>query len=236
MSYSFIIATSQGSSDGAGFTTTGIDTTGANLLVVVVSDDPGEAGVLTDSKSNSWTPLNSYQNAGGDQVQMYYCSNPTVGVGHTFSITGTINNPSLSIGAFSGSTAAPFDQQNGASVANGVNALSTGSITPGENDELIVATFSGGGSLFITGLAIDSGFTIASNIIDTGEHYATAICYKIQTTAEAINPQFTWTDDGSAAASIASFKAAPGSNKLLVKNNGDFVGGVQLIDRGIIIG
>ena len=48
---------------GATVTTDAIDTTGANLLIVLVDDFQTDASVLTDSKGNTWTPLTAQAEA-----------------------------------------------------------------------------------------------------------------------------------------------------------------------------
>jgi hypothetical protein len=90
-----------GSSEWSSITTSSIDTTGATLLVVTIHHYAPNAPSLSDNKSNTWS-LAHNQGAGNERTRIYYCFNPTVGSGHTFSNTGTLNYASMSVLAFSG--------------------------------------------------------------------------------------------------------------------------------------
>jgi hypothetical protein len=95
--------------------TSGIDTTGATLLIA----EEVTAGTLSigtapiDSKNNTWIPLIRYSNPSNPfiGVQFWYACNPTVGTGHTFTmpvgpytpVPGMFDSAeTLFIGAFSG--------------------------------------------------------------------------------------------------------------------------------------
>src|SRR5260370_38961657 len=113
-----------------GGTTTAIDTTGADLLVVLLSYYAGTSiASFVDSKGNTWIPL-TVQNGTFRSGQLYYCKAPTVGTGHTITASGASTYTAVCFAAFSGSDqTAPFDVRNGS--INGANAGSgPGSITP----------------------------------------------------------------------------------------------------------
>jgi hypothetical protein len=119
----------------------------------------------------------------------------------------SLSYPAIAVAAFSGSHAAPFDQEN---QNNGVAAtIQPGSITPAQDNELIISGFTPEGAMGGPA-SINEGMTIADQIDATGgSNVGIAIAYKTQTTAAAINP--TWTVFASAltcAAVIASFKKA----------------------------
>lgn len=202
MAFSLISNVGAGSAIGNDITTAAIDTTGASLLVVCVNDYTVNASTLSDSKGNTWTGLTAKMSTTAES-KLYYCKNPTVGTGHTFTAAGTSIYATINVAAFSGAhLTAPFDQQNGATTA-GATSLATGSITPSENNELIIA----GISNVSAARSIDAGFTIANQVnYAAGFHYGGAIAYLIQTTAGAVNPSWSWTGSGEAAAVIASFK------------------------------
>jgi hypothetical protein len=85
-------------------TTTGIDTTGANLLVVGANYDYTLTPTLSESKGNScWVALPEYGGAPSQKSRLYYCVSPTnVGPNHTFTInTGTFG-ATVFVAAFSG--------------------------------------------------------------------------------------------------------------------------------------
>lgn len=205
-----------GSSGASTYTTPSMDTTGASLLVLVVSYVATVTPTISDSKSNTWTALTAKSVSGQQSSRIYYAANPTVGSGHTFTVTGS---SILSTGiafAFSGITASsPFDQENGASLAGSGTTLSCGSITPSVNGELIIAGFSSGASSATLGqVAIDPRVTsvmAGATTIDTvgGVSYMCSVAFGIQGTAAAINPQWVLTGTGinaNATAVIASFK------------------------------
>lgn len=195
---------SGGSSDGNDFQSGTIDTTGADLLLACVADYDASAGSLSDSKGNTWTPLTA-QDSTSAEAQLYYSVPTSVGINHSWNVACTGCFPTGSVAAFSGSHATPFDQQNGA-VTAGATSLSTGSVTPSENNELVVACLSFAATNTIS---IDNGFsTPIQTDFGSGAHYGGALAYKIQTTAAAVNPAFSWSGSTEAAAAIASFKAA----------------------------
>ena len=187
-------------------TTTGINTTGANLLIVGIACDGGANPTVTDSRGNTWTQLTSYVNGTNARVRLYYSSPSSVGTGHTFTMGGTFNYGSVNVLAFSGAkTSTPADQQNGTS--GFIGSSGTGSITPTENNELIVSMISCNGQC--TPTTIDSGFTKVFEIdFASGVSYGSAIAYKIQTTAVAVNPIWTRNTANGTALTIASFKVA----------------------------
>ena len=104
------------SSDAQTATTTGIDTTGANLIVVTVSFIyHGTPPSVSDSYGNSWTLV--VESAGGGSLPgdaLFYCADPTVGTGHTFACS-TVDSgyPLITAQVFSGAAASPYDQQSG---------------------------------------------------------------------------------------------------------------------------
>jgi len=194
-----IATVSAGSSDGDNVTTGAIDTTGALLLVACVARVG--AATLTDSKGNSWTAL-SLTSYGG----IYYSQPTSVGSGHTFSLASTGTFPSVAVAAYAGTnTTSPFDQQSATGDTGGGTTASTGSVTPSENNELLVA-FAGGGA---TLSSIDASFTIRESVaLVSSQHYACALADQIQTTITARNPTWTFSGATDGRASIATFRAA----------------------------
>lgn len=192
-----------------GGTTGSIDTTGASFLVLNVAwYDPGTAPTISDSKSNTWSALTKQTSTGSSRL--YYCASPSVGSGHTFSANGTGSYPSIQVLAFSGSHGTPFDQQNGAASAGAT--LATGSITPSEDNELVIAGLVHGDNLG-GAVSIDGGFTAYKNAFSSGNNMGGGIAYLIQTTATAANPSWSVTTSTQLAATIASFKASAAAPK-----------------------
>ena len=173
-----------------------LNTTGANLIVVTAQDYT--SGVtLSDSYGNTWI-LAVSQVGSVLQSYIYYCLNPTVGVGHTFTTTGSPYNGAPSVTAWSGAaTSSVLGQTNGNATSTSTNQ--PGSVTPTVNGSLIVTGLYSSASTH----SINSGFTIYS---DDNANFAAA--YLIQGTAGAINPTWTLSGATSATSTIAVFNPA----------------------------
>lgn len=209
MTYSLLTHVSAKTLDINNITTGTIDTSGADLLIALIADYNVNATTLSDSKSNSYTSSISKIQA-ATEAQLYYKTSPTVGSSHSFTASSTAGYPSICASSFSGAGASPFDQSSTAG-ASGVTSLATGSVTPSEDNELIVASIAWQNS--ITGLAIDSSFTIIEEqSVTPAINFGSAIAYLIQTSASAVNPTWSWTGSVNAAVLIATFKAAAGGN------------------------
>lgn len=191
-------------------TTPNIDTTGANLIVIAVSSySDATIPTITDSKGNTWTNISHSTLTGNGRSSLYYCLNPIVGSGHYFTTAQVGSYANILAMAFSGAKAtSALENNTGATtLVSGATSLATGSITPTEDNELIVSALCFGATNTIS---IDSGMTIAQQ----AQYYTNSIfgimgAYKIQTTATAINPLASWGTSTPASASIACFKAEP---------------------------
>lgn len=190
----------------SGGTTSSIDTTGANLLIIAVAyRAAGTSLAVSDSKGNTWTALTAYGASTG--IKLWYCQGGTVGTGHTFTVSGSLINASIAAMAFSGSAASPADQQNGFDDTSSSNSTSPGSITPSQDNCLVITALGSGSAL--TGAAC-SGYTIVESLLtNTNSNRPLALAYAIQTTATATNPAWSWTAANAVKAStVESFKAA----------------------------
>lgn len=183
-------------------TSPAIDTTGANLLIGMVSWRDTTSTTFTDSKGNAWNPL-TVRLSGTFSNRLRYCDTPpTVGSGHTATASATNSRPLLGLWAFSGAHATPYHSENGAT-SGSATSIQPGSVTPPEDNCLI-----------FTGMHNDSGpvqsisgytsltFAYVSNTTAGGGAYV------IQTTAAAENPTWSWSGARECAATIAVFKAA----------------------------
>lgn len=207
-----------GSTGGTAVTTAGINTAGANLIVTGISYYGGSPGTSTpsDSKGNTWTALTLYGNTApnNDAIQLFYCSNPTVGTGHTFTASATtgLTYPCIMVQAWSGAaSSSQLDQQNGGFSNTAGATIQPGSITPTTNGQIIITALDA--STSTNTYSIDSSFTISDSMAyNSTNSVAGAMAYFIQPTAGAINP--TWTSDSvpARAAAIASFKVSAATN------------------------
>jgi hypothetical protein len=188
------------------------NTTGANLIVLVGVYDGGGTGAFTDSKGNTYTlltrPATTIETAASNSyVRLAYCYAPTVGSGHTFTISPSYG--SIHAIAVSGSASSPFDVESAGYGSNAANATTNQpeTATPSVDNCLLVAGLGVGD----TGnpSSIDSSFTFSTGIAaHTSVRWGGALAYQIQTTATARNPTWTWTNSSSNGAVMAAFKAA----------------------------
>ncbi len=193
------------SPNGNGFTTSTITTTGASLLVCVIADSDGSSPP-SDSKSNTWATAVGPTATGNPDVTMYYVKNPTVGSGHTFTVTAASKFPSIYIASFSGTdTTANVDQNS--SFSGNAGTMQAGSITPSVANEVVVAGVCTGNATIAT---IDSGYSTTDALAFAGGvSWGGGMAYKVQTTAVATNP--TWSNSALVTgAVIASFKSGAG--------------------------
>lgn len=197
-------------------TTSAIDTTGATLLIVQWADASATRSTLpTDSKGNDWQCL-APVNTGGVAPISYTCyayskggGALSVGSGHTFSYSEAF--PFIMVSAWSGTPTGSTNPYDGAFNDNADTTssatLTTGSITPSANGELVIGSF----AVYVNAgtFSVNSGLAVLDQSpLVGGASYAGANAYLTQTTAAAINP--TWTMDngqgGVAYANIAAFK------------------------------
>lgn len=205
-----VATVSAGSTGGNTVTTSGVDTTGANLIVLVSSWFSTAAPTVSDSKSNTYTGLTARVN-GTNKVQIYYCASPTVGSGHTFTLTGTSSFPTVSATAVSGAHASPYDQETGSGTAT------PGTLTPSEDGCLVVT---GAVTASSTPALSSGGFSTTATAFAASNHMGGGISYLIQTTAAAANP--TWTS--TSASVMASFKQSAGGGGSTVRRQAVVVG------------
>lgn len=221
MSFTLIAHGSSAAWNPDSVTSSSIDSTGANLIVLGLSfySFSSPAGTLTDSKSNTWAALTLYEEVGttGASSKLYYCYAPTVGSGHTFTWSSTTTYPSIYVEAFSGSASSPFDVQNGATVINNINCQ-PGSVTPSVDNEIVVALagFYTPNADLGSSVSVGSSFAITDQLTYVpSTSLGGALAYKIQTSAGTENPTWTGNIALNWAASIATFKAAAGGATLL---------------------
>ena len=160
-------------------------------------------------KLNTWHKLTIQGRTDSPrQIRLYYAYNATVGTGHTFTVDGTANFPSMSIAWYHGVqlSSDPFIAENGNTVLFS-SSLSTGAVTPTEEDCLVVvgAEFEANGA----GGSCDSGFVVDAVDTDTSfGHEQSAIGHLTQTTPAAA-ASTTWSQASSSTicVAIAAFKS-----------------------------
>lgn len=167
-------------------TSSAINTTGATLILFVVSCITSAAASITDSVSNTYTGLNLVQ-SGARILKAYYVIAPTTNASHTFTIGSTGGAPNGAVVALD-PTSPVFDTQNaGASTASAT--LQPGSLTPGGATNLILSVLGGDAN---TSIAINSPYNIGESQINTPYGpQGVALGWFEQASATAQNP--TWT-------------------------------------------
>jgi hypothetical protein len=200
----FIAGTSQQSANSNNATTGAINTTGATFITIGVASY-GAVGVpaVSDSKGNTYTQVTTAVSSSFGRATIFRCYNPTVGASHTFTVSGSGSYPSIAAGSFSGvAISAALDQQNSNTTSG--NTLTTGSVTPTVNNELVVTMLCHSTA---DACSINGGFTVTnSGIFVGGAAFGFGMAYLIQTTATAANPTWNYVNNSNAAAVINTYK------------------------------
>lgn len=185
MAIAFVVAQSAGG-NATTVTTSAVDTSGATLLVMIVTGFFPPTATPTDSKSNTWTGTPAVAS-----TRMYYAWNATVGSGHTFTWNEAVF-AGITVLAFSGvqTSSDPLDTQ-----TTNASGTSPGSITPAVANELFVGTDGGDGPSW-DAMTESTVFTLPTNgrVAYVG---GTTECaqgwYQINTDSTARNPTFSVT-------------------------------------------
>lgn len=203
-------------------TTAGVNTTGANLLVVSLnSENQTGIGFLSDSYSNTWVELTEQTLFGVALTRLAYCLNPTVGAGHTFSWGHSDTQYwAITVAGFSGvATSSAFDKENGGT-NSGAATITAPSLTPTNANSLVVSGMSywnaqGSGIPAVSG----GSYAITDAAAATGNAYPVALAYWVQTTATAAAASWSWTGNTNSTVTQAVFNAAAGGGDNLGLNH-----------------
>lgn len=204
-------------SNASSATTAAINTTGADLIVLIAGAFNSTLATPTDSVGITWTGLTQRNQTAGNpygtnRVRMWYAYTGSTGWGTSSSHTFTLNNSGnsvISVIAFSGAKTSgdPFDQQN-TGFNNESATVQTGSITPSVNACLIVCGETAGAFSNST-QTVDSSITSTDTIANSP--LAAAQGWYEQPTAGAINPTWTHSNSGDVfLGAIASFLPSAG--------------------------
>lgn len=206
------LVNSASGADADGLSVGPVDLAGSSLIVLAYVFYI--AGTLTTPPNdgvNSYTNLRSEFPPDDSVVRIYYAENPTVSSPLTFTTSGSGIFNALIVAGFSGvKTSSPIDQHDGAILGSPSTSIQPGSVTPTEDNELIVAQLGYGDP--IADLAINSGFSTPIHFpFESGVNFGVSFSYLVQTSLGAVNPQFSWSGVGSdAGTNIATFKAETG--------------------------
>jgi hypothetical protein len=210
-----IASKSAGSANGSSVfstvSTAAIDTSGADLIVIAThyTQSDGKAVTPSDSKGNTWTASPSQQTAptSSTGIRFWYCLNPTVGSGHTFTFPAAssgVLHPSITVSAWS--DVSGFHSDDGDSTNSNVTTLATGTVTPSAIAPALIVTalsykgtspsVSGGSLAVLEQVAYVSG---------VGPHIGAAMGYEIQSAGAAINATWSWTTADDCSVAIIAF-------------------------------
>jgi hypothetical protein len=211
-----IINSTVESADGANATTTdAMSTLGASLLVVTASwygADTELPAALSDSAANTWICL---AGAGQGPTQLNLCyvnsATPTTSAVHTVTFAATGTYAAVSFLAASGTAVVPLDLQNSGNDTNVTALAVNGGITPTVSNALVVT----GASVLPTSGAIagPATYTLIGGATVTPVGAVTmggGGAYRIQTTAVATDPSWSWSTPTDAATMVVSFKELVG--------------------------
>ena len=206
-----------------GGTSTSIDTTGANLIILAVASYfAAGSTTISDNKSNSYSLIltkSSFDSA--VKLTTWYCLNPTVGTGHNFTFSVGGSYPTLMASAWSGAaSSSALDQYDGKVNTSASTSINPAYISPSEDNQLIYTALGGGAN---STESISDSFTKVYNSDYSDPSYMLgAWGYKNQTTATDLD--LTWSGSSMDRASIVlSFKAEPVDNSYISVHLGNHV-------------
>lgn len=195
-----------------------------NLLVLCLGGNGTSVTSVVDSSGN--TVSTGVAMSGSPRgAGIYYVANTSSG-SHTLTVTfsGSSPNELLMVGEYSGAaTTAPLDQASTIATGTG-NALTSPSITPSVNGELLSAC-----AIQATAGDAFSGWTNSFTQIATiTTSDSGAWAYQVQTTAAAITAGVNANGNTNWAIGVVSFKAASGGSSAPPPQPSPFVLGAKL--------
>lgn len=187
----------------AGSGTTGsIDTTGATGLYVWGAGL--NSGItISDSKSNTFTQAHSYAGGTANVVLWYVNAVPTVGSGHTFTLSGS-GFFTWGYYVVSGmKTSGSFDGSTGASAS--ASTIQPGSLNPGTGAHILFTVMSSQ-TTSGTWTGIDTGFTVEDqHDFVGGTQFQGGTGALIQPSGTPVNPTATFSTSASLVCGLFSF-------------------------------
>ncbi len=194
----------------ASTTTKPMNCTGANFLVAIPSfySDSTVPNAISDSLNNKWTSLTEQTDGGSRHVSIYYSTEATTGSAQTVTVTNFENDYiAVTAACYSGVALASVDQSTGTANTNQGLTCQPGSITPTQNNELIITGVANNNSNWTP--TLNQSFILRAQSANAVNNAAvdSFMGELIQGTAAAVNPTFTFTGaNDSCMAVIASFK------------------------------
>lgn len=193
-----LVDKSLSASTATSFTTSAINSTTADLVVVVTSGfvPNGPPAISADTYTNTWHYAVAV-GMGNTYLFIYYAWNAIVGSGHTVTLNGSRFYTTIVL-AYSGSqtSADPLDQSNANAYANQVYVDGMTVTTTAAGELLILGAAGGGNAWASGGLTVADGsnaWTIENQLAD-GTDIACAAADFVQSAAGLSDP--TWSANG----------------------------------------
>jgi hypothetical protein len=210
-SYAFINGTIAHSTNANSITSGAVNATGGDLITITVSVyDAGGARVISDSQSNSYSPVFiSPPDDGVVLTQVYQCRGCSVSSSQTFTVTCTGCYPVMVVEVWSGSGVSPVDQSS--SATTGANTiLAAGSITPTSDNQLVLIASGSNGTTVVWGVTSPYSPPRYQQQSISGQCVGLAVSDNVQTTATATNPAWNSNITTDLTALAVSFKVSSG--------------------------
>lgn len=183
-----------------------LDTTGANLLVVVAMlyQIDLSAGDITDNQSNTWTLGVTSGGTVSSHTSIAYNINPSTNATHTFTFTNSQYSV-YAVLAYKCSQAVILDMNNSFTSGFYVPSLQLPAITPSKANSLIVTgtTINSG---YVT--AIDSDFIIVQQYTG-GTRVGGGVSALLQSSPSSVAPTWTFNQGYVASAAMLNFIPSP---------------------------
>lgn len=193
----------------SGATTTAQDGSAANLYKAGISYASGTSPTVTVSTGDTVSAGTARAGVFAT-ARIYTVENATPSATITGTVNGTAIFSSICLYAYSGAASSSVVDQINGNTAGAGTSVTTGSVTPGQNSELIFSVLAIEAS--ISNIAIDSGLTTPAFLNYSGGNYeGVAASDLVQTTATAVNASWSWTSTVGAAASIDTNKVSQAS-------------------------
>lgn len=198
-------------------TTTGFDSTGATLLVIIAHYWGAPAAyTFSDSYGNTWHQLTVYGSPYNCLVVIAYAYDKagaalSLGANHLFTIADAYDSyEAITVSAWKGTLAGhvdPFYAENGGTF--GSSPRQPGNLSAFAAGDLFISGCSEGNSYVYGPSIAPVTWTITDAVYD-GSNMGGGHAYLLAPDLSAVNPTWTWTSSTALVANIATFKAEGG--------------------------
>jgi len=208
-----LASASASSLDGNTVTKPAIDSSGATVVILVISSNTiFNPSKISDSKGNAWGSVTSRTGALVCVAIAMSFNYPIVGVGHTFTYNNAGTNPSIAVFAFSGVkvptgvVTSIVDTPSAGNAGTLVTTIAPGAGTPTQDNEVVV-TGVGTQANIAEVFTVDSGFTLSEQKPSSLTACGLGAAYLVQTAKAAVNLNWSWGTNSNVAVVQRGFKS-----------------------------